>query len=160
MIRKDTTCRPSVPISSSSYDPLGAHYPSSRGGSHRPTEPLTGWPHTYPGPPTVASSPPAAARNEPFSSSSSSSSAACLGLHHFKSPASSASASPLTFSGDRRRVRTRLGPEAMAAAAASQPRSHQPTSLRRAPPPSSAAAKPEPNGKASNSKPASPVQAP
>uniref|UniRef100_A0A0E0N7X0 CBS domain-containing protein n=2 Tax=Oryza TaxID=4527 RepID=A0A0E0N7X0_ORYRU len=48
----------------------------------------------------------------------------------------------------------------MAAAAASQPRSHQPTSLRRAPPPSSAAAKPEPNGKASNSKPASPVQAP
>uniref|UniRef100_A0A0E0CD92 CBS domain-containing protein n=1 Tax=Oryza meridionalis TaxID=40149 RepID=A0A0E0CD92_9ORYZ len=48
----------------------------------------------------------------------------------------------------------------MAAAAASQPRRHQPTSLRRAPPPSSAAAKPEPNGKASNSKPASPVQAP
>nr|XP_015622514.1 CBS domain-containing protein CBSCBSPB3 isoform X2 [Oryza sativa Japonica Group] len=48
----------------------------------------------------------------------------------------------------------------MAAAAASQPRSHQPTSLRRAPPPSSAAAKPEPNEKASNSKPASPVQAP
>uniref|UniRef100_A0A0E0JTY1 CBS domain-containing protein n=1 Tax=Oryza punctata TaxID=4537 RepID=A0A0E0JTY1_ORYPU len=47
------------------------------------------------------------------------------------------------------------------AAAASQPRRHQPTSLRRAPPPppSPAAAKPEPNGKASNSKPASPVQA-
>uniref|UniRef100_A0A0D9YKC2 CBS domain-containing protein n=1 Tax=Oryza glumipatula TaxID=40148 RepID=A0A0D9YKC2_9ORYZ len=51
----------------------------------------------------------------------------------------------------------------MAATAASQPRRHQPTSLRRAqppPPPAPAGVKTESNGKASNSKPASPVQAP
>uniref|UniRef100_A0A0D3EYY3 CBS domain-containing protein n=1 Tax=Oryza barthii TaxID=65489 RepID=A0A0D3EYY3_9ORYZ len=51
----------------------------------------------------------------------------------------------------------------MAATAASQPRRHQPTSLRRAqppPPPAPAGVKTESNGKASNSKPASAVQAP